>query len=131
LEQFEKQIINRTKNSITLEEQHNGKLMQRMPVDAQIISDMSIKFFDIIYDICREAKITSKVAIVPAAVYQAKQHAISTEKILPGIASLPISKQLDDSLKRTKSLRQQEQILLKSLRLYQNLNPLNHNWNIS
>jgi len=105
--------------------------MQRMPVDAQIISDMSIKFFDIIYDICREAKITSKVAIVPAAVYQAKQHAISTEKILPGIASLPISKQLDDSLKRTKSLRQQEQILLKSLRLYQNLNPLNHNWNIS
>jgi len=131
LEQFEKQIIDRTKNSITLEEQHNGKLMQRMPVDAQIISDMSIKFFDIIYDICREAKITSKVAIVPAAVYQAKQHAISTEKILPGIASLPISKQLDDSLKRTKSLRQQEQILLKSLRLYQNLNPLNHNWNIS
>jgi len=62
-------------------------------------SDSSIKFFDIIYDICREAKITSKVAIVPAAVYQAKQHAISTGKIIPGIASLPISKQLDDSLK--------------------------------
>jgi hypothetical protein len=55
------------------EEQHNGKLIQRMPVDAQIISVMSIKFFDIIYEICREAKITSKVPIVPAVVYQAKR----------------------------------------------------------
>jgi hypothetical protein len=106
LEQFEKQIIDRTKNSITLEEQHNGKLIQRISVDAQIISVMSIKFFDIIYDSCREAKMTSKVAIVPAAVYQAKRHAISTGKIIPGIASLPISKQLDDSLKRAKKLRQ-------------------------
>jgi len=88
LEQFEKQIIDRTKNSITLEEQQNGILIQRRPIDAQIICNMSIKFFNIIYDICREAKITSKVPIIPAAVYHAKRHAISTGNIIPGIASL-------------------------------------------
>jgi len=133
LEQFEKQIIDRTKNSITLEEQQNGILVQRRPLDAQIICNMSKKFFNILYDICREAKITSKVPIIPAAIYHTKRHAVSTGNLIPGITSLPISKQLNDSLKRTKTLQQRAQILQKSLKIYQNSNLVNQNqnWNTS
>jgi hypothetical protein len=40
---------------------------------------------------------------VPAASYRAKQQAIISERDIPGIASIPISRQMDDSIKRTKN----------------------------
>jgi hypothetical protein len=37
LENFEQQVIKRTKENITPEEQKNGKLIQRLPADARYL----------------------------------------------------------------------------------------------
>lgn len=57
LKEFEQQIILRTKTTITEEDQQNGKLIQRLPADAQIINNMSIRFFEAINNVCQNTKL--------------------------------------------------------------------------
>jgi len=61
LEEFEREIISRTKNSIGPEDQANGKLIQRIPSDAQMINDLSVQFFNLIHDICRQVNLSKMV----------------------------------------------------------------------
>jgi len=59
--------------------------------------------------------LASKVPIVSSRSYIAKRNDVITEKIMPGIASIAITKQIDDTTKRARSILQRTNILLKSL----------------
>jgi len=107
---LEATITDRTKSSVTIEEQIKGTLIQRLPQDTQLLNDTSARFFDIIRDICRLANLTSKINIVPAAATNALRKTVASEKLMPGIASVPVTKQLDDSLKRTRMMYQRIRI---------------------
>jgi len=107
---LEAAITDRTKSSVTIEEQIKGTLIQRLPQDTQLLNDTSARFFDIIRDICRLANLTSKINIVPAAATNALRKTVASEKLMPGIASVPVTKQLDDSLKRTRMMYQRIRI---------------------
>jgi len=121
LQNLEQETIARTKSSISTTEQAAGKLIQRLPSDAQMINDTSTSFFTIIIEICREAYLAGKVTILPAASIKAKSKAIITEKLLPGVASVAISKQLEDAAKRAKIIYQCIQILLHTFEHYQHI----------
>jgi hypothetical protein len=123
LEELEVQIVNPTKLNINTEEQNKGKLIQRLPSDAQAINDLSSCFFAIIHEICRHTNLTSMVPIVPHASIQTNSQAVITEKMMPGVASMPISKQLNDVFKRAKSIRQRVQILLNAIWKFQKVQP--------
>lgn len=126
LEDLEKQVIYRTKSSVSLEDQANGKLVHRLPTDAKMINDSSMQYFTIIYDICRQINLNMMIPVISTASIHTKKHEIATGKIIPGNASIPISKQLDEVLKQAKSLHQYMQITLDSICKLQRSHTKNH-----
>jgi len=115
LEQFEKGVIDRTTTTISSEEQLAGKLVKRTPLDAKRINTASHEFFTLINDVCRVAGLASMVAFVQSSSSQKKCNEIITGKSMLPTTSFAISKQLDDSTKRARSICQQISILLRSL----------------
>jgi hypothetical protein len=115
LQELELEVITKTKANVNEENQKNGKLIQRTIHDANIINNASSQFFSLINDICREVDLASKVPVVPSRSYIAKRNDVITEKIMPGITSIAITKQIDDTTKRARSILQRTNILLKSL----------------
>jgi hypothetical protein len=115
LQALELEVIAKTKAKISEVSQKNGKLIQRTKHDANIINDALSQFFSLINDICCKADLASKVPIVSSRSYIAKRNDVITEKIMPGIASIAITKQIDDTMKRARSILQRTNILLKSL----------------
>jgi hypothetical protein len=56
-----------------------------------------------------------KVNVIPAAAIKNLKQAIISDKIIPGAATLPVTKQLDDALKRSKHIIQRTQIILRTI----------------
>jgi hypothetical protein len=73
-----------------------------MPTDVEFINNISTSFFETINNICRHANLEKCVHVLPAAAIQTKKQAVKDEKIVPGIASLPITKQIEDAIMRAK-----------------------------
>jgi hypothetical protein len=108
---FEQTIINRTVNTITKEDQDKGVLVERMPTDVEFINNTSTFFFETINNICRHANLAKRVHVLPAAAIQTKKQAVKDEKIIQGIASLPITKQIEDAVMRAKIMYQRIKII--------------------
>jgi len=106
LETLENTIIDRTKNNITLNEQNDGKLVQRFLSDSHMLNEASTQFFDIILQVCRLAGLCKKVPIINNKINHTKAKDISSGKIIPGVAALPISQSLDEAHKHARSLYQ-------------------------
>ena len=115
LEALESEIVARTKATISLEEQKAGKLIERTAQDAVILNNASAEFFTIITDICREADLASKVPIVPSSATQGKRKDVISGKIMPGIASIAITKSLENADKRVRTVGQRMQLLIQAL----------------
>jgi len=115
LENMEHDIIAHTRVSITPDEQKAGKLITRTTNNATIINTASTDFFALITDICREAHLASNVTILPLSSVQAKKNAIVSEKIIPGICSNALSKNLGEASKRAHSVCQRIQLLTRAL----------------
>jgi hypothetical protein len=112
---LEKDIILRTKGTIGILDQAKGKLIQRSLQDAETINDASNKFFILIKDICSDVGLATKVFVIPSNSYKAKKDDIQSEKIMPGISSIAISKQINDAAKRARSICQRVNILIRSI----------------
>jgi hypothetical protein len=111
LKKLEEDIITRTKASITMEEQLQGKLIQRYPLDAENINRASHEFFTIINDICRDANLARRVPIVQRASVLKARKKLASETIMPGITSIAIAKHLDQAMKRSRSIYQRSILL--------------------
>jgi hypothetical protein len=68
------------------------------------------------------------VPVLPTASITKKKLAFANEKIIPGIASVPISKQVDDSNKRTRSLYQRLRLTLRAILRHKKLQQHNPQW---
>jgi len=112
---YEATIINRTKLSISIEDQLQGRLIQRTQQDAEFLNSISSRMFATIYDVCRQAKLVRMAHVVPAAASKALKKSLLSEKIMPGIATVPVSKQLDDAIKRIRKVYQRIQITLRTV----------------
>jgi len=121
VENLEKNIIAITRDTISPQEQANGKLIPRTLKDAQDVNEASQQFFQLISEICRQVGLSRYVPIVNNAVNRIKKKDIASGKTIPGIASVPISKNLDDTLKRTRMILQRLQITYDLIRTYQRL----------
>lgn len=113
--QLDADIIAHTKSSITPADQKAGMLITRTPQDAAIINSTSSEFFQIIDDIRREADLAFKVPIIPSQSINAKKGEIVSEKIMPGVSSSAIPKNLDEAAKRTRSVLQRTNLLAHAL----------------
>ena len=107
-----------------------GKLIQHIPSDDQMINDSSIQLFNLIHDICRQMNLSKMVPVLSRANIYEKKQKIATEKVMPGIASTIISKQLDDVAKHAKSIHQRIQISLNSICRVQRSQQKSHRWKI-
>jgi len=112
---LEEEVIARTKAFINEEDQRAGKLIQRTIKGAEILNNSSNAFFTLIADICRDAGLASRVPIITAKSFKAKNKDVATEKIMPGVSSVTITKQIDDASKRARSISQREHILITML----------------
>ena len=101
-------VVQRTKNEITLDDQVAGKLIQRTALDADWLNSYSSEFF-ILNDICWAVDLASKVTILPSASTAAKKSLINQGKLIP------LSKHLDEAVKRSCSAMQRLQLLIKAL----------------
>jgi len=106
MQQFEDSIISKTKNNISMEQQEAGQLVKRSPHDAILLNELSGQFFALINDICRAIGLASKVPSIPSNSFRSKRDDVIREKIMPGIASIAITKQIDDTVKRARSVSQ-------------------------
>ena len=131
LEELKQTIITRTQNTITPGDQLAGKLVQRLPEDALNLNNASEQLFSIIQDICRKVGLATMVPVLPTASITKKKLAFANEKIIPGIASVPISKQVDDSIKRTRSLYQRLRLTLRAILRHKKLQQHNTQWHPS
>jgi hypothetical protein len=104
LQELELEVIAKTKANISEESRKNGKLIQRTIHDVNIINDTLSQFFSLVNDKCHKANLASKVPIVSSRSYTAKRKDVTAEKIMPGIASIAITKQIDDKTKRARSV---------------------------
>lgn len=125
LEQCELDVIERTKRLITPEDQANGKLIPRTPEDAALINETSAAFFTLLNDICREANLASMVRVLKPPPGAINKRDIASEKIIPGICSIAISRQIDDSIKRNRSILQRLGILINDITAQQRETSLN------
>ena len=114
LKLLEMDVIQRTKNEITPEDQAAGKLIQRTISDADRLNQCSGEFFTLLHDICRAADLASQVPILPSASMAAKKALVKQGKVIPGVTSVAIAKHLDEAVKRSRSVMQRLQILLKA-----------------
>jgi hypothetical protein len=119
LEAFQRDIIHRTKTFITMQEQIDGKLVQRTQSDAQRLNQASTQFFDIIYAICRQVGLHKLVPMVNNAINHKQRRDIATGKLIPDTAVVPVLKSLNESLKRTVIIFQRMQIAHSRIRAYQ------------
>ena len=119
LEDLENAIILRTKQSITPEEQRDGKLISRTIEDATAFNAASGEFFQLINDICRKADLASNVPILPASSIAAKKNDIISGKTIPGVTSIAISKQLEDATKRARYIMQRVHLTIRAIKGHQ------------
>jgi hypothetical protein len=115
---MENDIIARTKAQITKEDQQFGKLITRTPEDAKKLIDASEKFFKIINAVCKQAVLASMVADIPSNISNKRHREALQGKNMLATTSFPISKQIDDTLKRARCILQRVGILLRSLTNY-------------
>ena len=115
LERMESDVINRTKTQITVEDQKSGKLINRTADDANILNDASAQLFRLINDICRQAGLASMVAEIPSSLIIKNRTKALTGKNMLATTSFPISKQIDDALKKARNIAQRLGILLRFL----------------
>jgi hypothetical protein len=101
--------------SISIEEQQGGKLIQRSTRDVDSINRASNQFFSLLYKICHEVDLAFKVLTVPSNSHKRMRKDVTSEKVMPGIASIAITRQIDDTAKRARSIIQRTNILLKSI----------------
>lgn len=121
---FENDIIERTKSNITPEEQMSGKLIQRTTSDADRLNNLSSQYFTLLQHICREANLSANVPIVQASSMATKRQQVADEKIMPGISSYAISKQLDQAIKRCRTVHQRSIMLCHAIvKLLKQVNP--------
>jgi len=113
LEDYEKILIHRTQTTIDIQEQCRGKLIRRTLQDAEFLNNVSKSFFEVVYDVCRHAELARMVNIIPLAAKKALKQSVISDKIMPGTGSLPFTKQVDDTLKRSKNCHQRVQIILR------------------
>jgi hypothetical protein len=114
LADYEKHIIEKTKSTITIEDQLNGKLIQRLPQDSDFINTISAQFFETVNYVCRQADLATMANVITAVALKKKRKAIIEGKIIPGIASMPLTKKVDDVLKRSKAIYQRIRITLRT-----------------
>jgi hypothetical protein len=115
MQQFEDSIITKTKDNISMEQQEAGQLVKRSPQDAIMLNELSGQFFALINDICRATGLASKVPVLPSNSFKSKRDDVIREKIMPGIASIAITKQIDDTVKRARSVSQRINLLMKAI----------------
>jgi hypothetical protein len=115
LQKVEADIIQRTIEFISGEDQQNGILIHRYIQDVNIINNTSDLFFLLVKDICREVGLAKMVPVIPSQAMHAKKQQIISEKIVPGVASLAITKQIDDTAKRARNILQRINILIHSI----------------
>ena len=115
LQNLESDIIAHTKLCITPQEQLEGKLISHTAQDAAVLNDVSSKFFTLLNDITREADLAKKVSVIPSVSINNKKKDVISGKLIPGIASVPIAKQLDDTVKRSRHMKHRINLLLKAL----------------
>lgn len=80
LELFQKDIIERTKSLITVDEQLNGKLIQQTALDAEQLNTLSNHFFSILQQICRDANLSTHTPIVQSSNLEAKRNKVARKK---------------------------------------------------
>jgi len=114
LEDLEANVINRTKASITMGEQIAGKLISRSAREAQKINEASLAFFTLINEICRKVGLAKKVNVVPMGNINSKRTAAAKENNMISTMSFALSKQLDDTYKRSKLICQRVGIMLRT-----------------
>jgi hypothetical protein len=114
-ENYETVIIERTKSCITSDDQICGKLIPRTPEDAAFINDTSAEYFSLLNDVCREANLASNVPMIKPPLKITKRREVICEKIMPGVTSIAIGKQIDDTLKRARSILQRIGILISDI----------------
>jgi hypothetical protein len=115
LEDYEKNIIERTRDTIDMEEQSHGKLIHRTPQDADFLNNISEHFFEVIFDVCRHADLARMVNILPRAAKKVMKKLVIEDKTIPGAAKLPSTKQIDEAIKRSKNIHQRVQIILRTI----------------
>jgi hypothetical protein len=103
LRTLKQNIVGRTKNSITSEEQEQGKLITRTNDDAKTLNDASMEFFSIINDICHKAELSYKAYSTKMNTANRNQEKIASENIMLTATSYALSKQLDETAKRARS----------------------------
>jgi len=86
-----------------------GKLIQRMMEDVEILNTSSKQFFILINDICHALDLASMLPIIPSNSLKCKKSDVASEKVMPGSASHAVSKRIDDSVKRARSISQRIQ----------------------
>jgi hypothetical protein len=115
LQKLENNVIAHKKISITREDLIAGKLVQQTIHDAIIINDACNQFFTLLNDICHEVELAAIVPIIPSHSFSAKEADIASGKIMQGVSSIAIEKQLDDAVKNAKSIHQRVLLLLKAI----------------
>jgi len=98
-------------------------LILRSIEDAEIMNRSSSQFFTLVNDVCWKVNLASNVPVVSSHSYTIKKKDVISEKVMPGVASIAITKQIDDAAKRARSALQRIRILIKTIigKRYQNL----------
>jgi hypothetical protein len=112
---LEEVIIAQTKETIDKREQEEGKQLLWCKHDAEIIIESSNQFFTLIHEICCKVGLASIVPIIQSNSFKTKRDDVVSEKIMPGVLSCAISKQIDDTGKRLRSIHQSICILIKTI----------------
>ncbi len=95
LKSLELQVINDTKACISVEDQVLGRLIQRTMQDAETLNCASEQFFTLVNDVCQSVDLARKVPIIPSYRNKVKIGHIASEKVIPGVALIALTKQID------------------------------------
>ena len=112
---LESEVITRTINTITPEEQAAGKLITKTAEDAVALNTASGEFFTLINALCQKADLASTVPIVASCLNPVKSNDIISGKTMPGVTSIAIPKQFDDVTKWARFIKQRVCILNEAL----------------
>ena len=80
-----------------------------MMEEVEILNTSSKQFFILINDICHALDLASMLPIIPSNSLKCKKLDVASEKVMPGFASHAVSKRIDDSVKRARSISQRIQ----------------------
>ncbi len=95
LKSLELKVINDTKACISVEDQVLGRLIQRTMQDAETLNCASEQFFTLVNDVCQSVDLARKVPIIPSYRNKVKIGHIASEKVIPGVALIALTKQID------------------------------------